>query len=383
MPADRKRVAHFLTSKYSESHQNDLTHPIHPIFDFDLWHRPGSREFLEPVLRLASVLLESPASQRFIYSRLYTDHYRKKRKPFTAQCRFRRSQAPDDAIERGFQEATLYVAKRLRYEWREFPEKAYARTVTVTGPKNTSIVSCVVEVKISHFRRILHKPVGPGDRSEIARHRFNLAVTLCHEVAHALDTLAPSQCGHGYLKVNHYFEDEKKSELGFAWEAEVFGFTAEGAFAYGETLVNFALDHPVPRYRQILALPGKSRPSSRGLAGYVIPIDYIARVQRQIFWDRSRRTMTMLRISTKMEYRTSGRCDDLPSGNSQDWVQIVGKDGTTGETTVTSLPLPSSKTDQQQTKQQETGQQQIDQPQTGQQQTQRFVGVFVPPRSSE
>ncbi|KAI4238166.1 MAG: hypothetical protein LQ349_001276 [Xanthoria aureola] len=388
MPAERRRVAHFLTSRYSESHQNDLIHPIHPIFDFDLWSEPGSRESLEPVLRLASLLLESPASQRFVYSRLYTDHRVIKMCTYT-KCRFRRSQAPDDAVERGFREATCYVAKRLGYRWEEFEYNAFGVTHPIPGPNGGSIESCRIELKPSHFPWIHRSPVGPRDGSHIARHRFNLAVTLCHEVAHAIDELAPSQCGHQKRTAHHYFEDQKKSELGFAWEAEVLGYTAECEINYGETTINAARHSSVRYSRQMLALPGRNRPPSPGLSGYIIPIDYIARVQRQIFWDRSRRTMTMLRISTKMEHWIC---------NGEDWVQIVGKDARTGETTVTSLPLTrpvtkqqrtdeqqtgQQRSDEQQTDQQQTDQESIDEQQSDQQQTLRFLGVFIPPKSPE
>lgn len=388
MPAERRRVAHFLTSRYSESHQNDLTHPIHPIFDFDLWSEPGSRESLEPVLRLASLLLESPASQRFIYSRLYTDHRIQKMYTYT-KCRFRRSQAPDDAVERGFQEATCYVAKRIGYRWEEFMDNAFAITTEIPDPNNESIESCKIAIKLSLFTWIQRSPVGPRDGSHIGRHRFNLAVTLCHEVAHAIDALAPSQCGKTRWNAHHYFEDQEKSELGCAWEAEVLGFTADREINYGETSINAARHSSVRYSHQMLALPGRNRPPSPGLSGYIIPIDYIARIQRQIFWDRSRRTMTMLRISTKMEHWIC---------NGEDWVQIFGKDARTGETTVTSLPLTwpvtkQQRTDEQQTGEQRTDEQQNDQPQTdqesidrqrtGQQQPLRFLGVFIPPKSPE
>lgn len=368
MPADRRRNGLFLTSSYSESYHNNLTHPINPVFNFDLWRQPGSRECLEPVLRLASVLLESPASQRFIYSRLCTEHVRTTSTTGRlASCHFRRALESEDEVERGFRETMLFVAKRITYAWADGLGDALGRTESLERC-NESTYSCIIQIDRRRYEQIFHKPVRPGDDSKLSRYRFHLAVTLCHEVAHAIDWVAPSRCKSGWDDTNHFFENSPDYEFGFAWEDEVFKFTVERMVPYRETAINLALAYPVTPYRQILALPRTRRPSTLGPAGYAIPIDYITRIQRDNFWKRSRRTMTMLRIPAKIEFRSSR----LLSDNSLELIQLIGKDAATRETTVTVLLSQSPKSDKCT----------INQEQVDQQSSWRFLGVVVPPNSS-
>ena len=285
MPADRKPNGLFLTSRYSENYQNNLTYPINPVFDLSLWRQPGPRECLEPVLRLASVLFESPASQRLIYSRLYTEHVRTTDAPVKqASCHFRRALESEDKVDRGFREATLFVARRMKFEWTDELLDAFGMTTPSKGPTQ-STHSCIIQINRPAYKQIFLKSVGPGDDSKLSRHRFHMAVTLCHEVAHALDFIAPSQC-RGALDYEHYFfESSQDSEFGFAWEFEVFSFTVEEIVPHGQSSVNLAVANPVRHDHQVHAIPRTPGPPTLGLACYVIPIDYITRIQRENFWN--------------------------------------------------------------------------------------------------
>ncbi|KAL8646054.1 MAG: hypothetical protein Q9226_007037, partial [Calogaya cf. arnoldii] len=183
-------------------------------------------------------------------------------------------------------------------------------------------------------------------------------------------------------------------------------FAVEQTIAHRKTQVNIALDHPATPYRSILAVPQSNIRADPGLAGYGIPIDFITRIQRDKFWKMSRRTMTMLRISPKLEYRgcRDGRRRHLHNG--LEWAQLVGKDATTDETTVMPFSHRPPEVDQQQQPGQEqvwefvevdllcllnsnrrvekkqAEEQQIEERQMDRPQTWSFVGVVVPPRSS-
>lgn len=57
----------FIFSTYSESHPNNLAGPIHPIFHPHNWEDDEFTEVMTPVLRLATNILLSPNSRRFIH----------------------------------------------------------------------------------------------------------------------------------------------------------------------------------------------------------------------------------------------------------------------------------------------------------------------------
>lgn len=102
---EKKKVSLYLKM---ENYVNDLKHPINPVFDWDLWENELiSAVNLVPVLRLASMMLESPASQRFIYSLINTDsHHRMSVETGRFNCHFRKSTAPDDVVQARFKLAS-------------------------------------------------------------------------------------------------------------------------------------------------------------------------------------------------------------------------------------------------------------------------------------
>ena len=244
-------------------------------------------------------------------------------------------------VNRGFRETTLFVAKRITYAWADGLVDALGRTDSWER-RNESTYSCIILIDRRRYKQIFHKPVRPGDESKLSQNRFHLTVTLCHEVAHAIDWVAPSRCKSGWDDTDHFFKHSPDCEFGFAWEGEAFNLTVESMVPYRQSAINLALAYPVTPYRQILALPRSCRPSTLGPAGFAIPIDYITRIQRDKFWKCSRRTMTMLRVPAKLAFRSSRLLLD----NSLERIQLVGKDAAIGETTVTVLPSPSPKSDQ-------------------------------------
>ena len=69
---DMKRFG-FISSSYSESHPNNLTGGIHPIFDPDNWADHKFDKVMTPVVRLATNILLSPDSLRFLYNIFYAE----------------------------------------------------------------------------------------------------------------------------------------------------------------------------------------------------------------------------------------------------------------------------------------------------------------------
>ncbi|KAL8895457.1 MAG: hypothetical protein Q9207_008167 [Kuettlingeria erythrocarpa] len=307
--SQKTKVRRYIKTRYSENYLNDLTHPINPIFDFSLWENVTSRKFLQPVLRLASLMLESPASQRLLYSLINPDGHRflyeREGKP---RCHFRKSAVADDVVQVGVRIALRELAQSLSYRWyKKLPDgvgtTAYAATY-FNWPNDVGD-DCHIGIRSQGFEKTFFTSTLRKTATDVNRWRFVLASTLCHEIAHALDGIYTQHCNRGSANaVDHLYEYQTECEMGWAWEMEVLG-----AIRIGSTRVrDLDVLHAIPSLNQNyeeLDLEGEQH------FCFVIPtvslVDYMTRVQRQKFWDTSPRTATMLRISTQPDRSFTGR----------------------------------------------------------------------------
>ncbi|KAL8647480.1 MAG: hypothetical protein Q9226_006412 [Calogaya cf. arnoldii] len=280
---------------------NNLQHPINVVLGHRLWvnDRPA-RKHLEPVLRLASFMLESPASQRFIYSLLeHESHHSLSREEHRVNCHFRRSTASNKLVQDTVKSALKKLSQIVEYEFKKTidgagPDVLGLTTVNKEDDRIT-INFCNIDIRKEGFERISKRGIAPAD---LSRERFVLATTLCHEVIHAIDDTVPEKCNPQLKKdgVWHHYESQTECEIGWAWEMEVLGAIRIGC----DHMVNPDMLHALPSLEQNL--------EELGFDGeqhmiYVHPTqsvaDYMARLQRQEFWENTPRTMTMLKFSTR------------------------------------------------------------------------------------
>ncbi|KAI4172288.1 MAG: hypothetical protein LQ346_008630 [Caloplaca aetnensis] len=312
------KVRPYLKTRYSENYINDLTNPINPIFDFGLWENVTSRKFLQPVLRLASLMLESPASQRLLYSLINPDRHRfLDHREGNPRCHFRKSAAAEAVVHVGVRIALQQLAKSLTYRWyKKLPQgvgtKAYGATY-FDWPNDVGD-RCHIGIRSEGFEKTFFTSTRRKKATDVNRWRFVLASTLCHEIAHALDGTYTQHCNRGSVHaVEHLYEYQTECELGWAWEMEVLGAIRIGSTRVRDLEVLQALPSLDQNYEE-LDLEGEQH------FCFVIPtvslVDYMTRVQRQKFWDTSPRTATMLRISTQPDRSFTGRPDFQP-GPSQ------------------------------------------------------------------
>ena len=292
---------------------NDLKHPINPVFDWDLWENELiSAVNLVPVLRLASLMLESPASQRFIYSLINTDsHHRMSVETGRFNCHFRKSTAPDDVVQATFklalEELTKIVTYRFHRKLPNLPDSAYGTTI-VTRDDSDVVTRCHIAIKTRGFRDTFAPETKRSGVTAVNRARFVLVTTFCHEVIDAIECSVPEECNSGSEDhVWHHYEYQTEWEVGWAWEMEVLGAIRIGCSHIGEgdTL------HALPALNQDFEELDFDGEQHTCAVIPTIPIDdYINRLWRQEFWDKSPRTGTMLRLSTqphRSSTKSSGR----------------------------------------------------------------------------
>ncbi|KAL8893634.1 MAG: hypothetical protein Q9192_005072, partial [Flavoplaca navasiana] len=282
----------------SANYIDDLHHPINVIFGYRLWvnNRP-SWKHLVPVLQLASLMLESPASQRFIYSLLDANsHHALSFEDGRVDCHFQRSNASDKKIQSTVKLTLEKLSKMITFVLRKtLPGTGRGGLGLTTVTKDGDFIeSYRIEILRTGFRETLKKDIS---LAELHRERFVLAATLCHEVIHAIDgTIHENYNRESEIWTWHYFESQTECEVGWAWEMEVFGAIRIGCNPMRDPYMLQTLPS-LKQYLEELDFDGEQH------ICYVHPMesvaDYMTRRQRQEYWATSPRTATMLQISTQ------------------------------------------------------------------------------------
>ncbi|KAL8724336.1 MAG: hypothetical protein Q9181_006870 [Wetmoreana brouardii] len=312
-----------LQTKYSETHPNNLTYPVNPLFSLSRWEIPNSGDQLEPILRLASLILESPASQRHIHSLIsYTDHQKipesegknkrsHARNP-NSNCHSPKSTASAEAISHDVKKASRRLARILTFHWTDIEPSGGDPQSGNNEPLSRN--SHHIRWSNSHIGAHTHTHIDiympydsfgwilnlersrssgdprPSALTEEASLRFTLAKTLCHAVIQAFEKLPDNPCG---MDCSHYYLSQRGSQVGAAWEKEVFGVARFGF-------------QPFRRWEYLggpewMALEDGREVLVVGDMVYWIvvndsTVDFVAGIQRQEFWDRERKTEGMLRV---------------------------------------------------------------------------------------
>ena len=275
---------------------------------------------LDPVFRLASAMLQSPASLDHLYKIIYGP----RRIPFKAiggvnQPVFETERVETDETRRNMAKKALNrLAESLSFVV-ECPKKnvkdncdAVVSHSTALHPYSINIaddsgtprgIASVIRLNRIHLSKlsILHARDGDST-SQILSLQFSMAVSICHNVAHAvgqatnltllLSTIMKStyrdlakinkpQGSRERVKSNEPFvENESVAELGYSWENAVLG----GAVQWTNQV-----DHPVffskwPSFLTNGDYPRRAR-FAPTTTQYVVSLHYLRNIHRQSFWD--------------------------------------------------------------------------------------------------
>ncbi|KAL8652388.1 MAG: hypothetical protein Q9226_004291 [Calogaya cf. arnoldii] len=301
------QVSPYLKTEYSENNVNNLKLDVNPVFRLIRWENEiWSQKNLLPVLQLATLMLDSPASQRFIYSLIVTDSHHLMNivqgEPGRFNCHFRKSTAPDDVVQARVELALEEVRKIVIYRFYPKLKDVAPPTIAKTnierdGPLGAVITLCRIAIKSRVFRDTYSTATRLLGKTEVNRLRFMLATTLCHEVIHAIDGTVPEQCNQETgTPVWHHYEHQTESEVGYAWEMEVLGAIRIGI----KPPVDLPVLEALPSLEQSFEeLDFDSEQHTCVVRPTTSVADYMTRLQQQEFWDTSPRTVTMLRLPTE------------------------------------------------------------------------------------
>lgn len=307
--------------KFSRFRLNNLTREINPVFQYmdELdtlrWSglSPEGYRSIEPVCRLASAMIESPASLAFLHALVFsprTEIIGLSQRVGYPCYQFRRSvisSIPDSEDPR-------LALKRLapNIDWvlvnSEEIDEAKGRTVTkwvdcnvVDNGRNG--YQCTIKIQ-KDLVKDLTKLRGKANKAiRTLSHQLLFAAILCHEVVHALNcaidpalviafrndlaSRTDTDCPNASFKYcEPFFEDQVESELGHCWENAVFG---------GNIIPTQFADDPIllckwPNHKlENIAgfLPPPRRAGYKGSQTlYIIPAHFIQSIQQQTFWDR-------------------------------------------------------------------------------------------------
>ena len=331
----------------SPANPNTLTYAIHPVFDrVDAngkrrWTlKAKGYEEIKPVLRLASALLESPASIAFMHALLHSprtkDHRTSQLAGFPCY-EFQRSTLPIPEGEHPGP-ALVRLAKHVHWNVIDSDEQwggTDARNVPTYRP-------CVIADEISdesatgsrrhgfsstiHIRQSIIVALIKSMRADSASvaclsQQVWVARLICHEVMHAFNTAVDSENVAAFQRAENmglagqrsaewsgvprgpggrystepFFDDQRIAEIGYCWENEVFGgeLMHQGDTSaqflgplivlkwphhnVGKTLLTGATQGWVPRLTRAGAKKSQTY--------YYVPAAYILDVTRREYWE--------------------------------------------------------------------------------------------------
>ncbi len=244
----------FIFSSYSESHPNNLTGEIHPIFQPNNWYNLEFDDVMTPVLRLASNIIKSPNSRMFLYNVYYAERKLledlSKRIGREARQFERIRDVPYS--EEVFPRTTMLLQRLtdyVRFTWfdpsdpnvspyqvgycgknkhhRAWMSDGYEPTGYISRISlNLNMVRKLSQLRNSprvcgssvskqfpyppHYNKLVI-PTNLYDRlqSQILRLQFMMANSLCHELVHAFNNSITDKMG----VPEPFFEDERIAEL--------------------------------------------------------------------------------------------------------------------------------------------------------------------------
>ena len=234
-----------------DAHFGDLSNPIHPLF-----HKLISEEHLHPALRLASLFLTQLECLPFylaLIARPY-DHLPELEKKLQGPC-YRFTLGPQPPRLRHLENLRMFLQVAvpmidIKFS-RDCPATAWAvcyRRFEPHGLAQFQGTSSSIAVNPSFVQFLDPRLNADATTSQRLRLSLMFANTLAHEIAHALrnarmappplnTTVQPPRPMQDY---EPFFEDQRRAEVGHAWETVVVGGKLTDV-TYGENSVEYGL----------------------------------------------------------------------------------------------------------------------------------------------
>ena len=309
---------------------SNLDNAIHPIYSRSQWTGCPDEDYelLTPSLRLATLLITSPNSLLF-YDALINRPHRKLLHQDTArlgkncyQLRkfdFDERDYTDPQTLRDVSQDIAALSPHIRCKLipNVAAESGYLaitqRDLRVVVKSDTDWAvgtGSTIDVGIE-FVTNLRRVHAQGSLSQLLRLQFSVAITFAHELVHAVNHAVSMET------YEPFFEDDRISELGLAWEQTIFGGRV---VALGDIdarnplgLIKWPMAWPEERsdIRLERGLPKKTS------TVYFVPMTYIANIQQQAFW-LNMRDGDRLRIPKRHGRQLSGTGPFDPNWASED-----------------------------------------------------------------
>ena len=316
---------------YDEARQTNLTYPIHPLLERSVWSCPDSLyRGITHILRLASAMLQCPASIAFHHALMFgTREYlleTSQRHGYPCQ-RLCHTDHDEVTARRDVDTVMLRIARRMVIRFFKASDPGFTHltafavtrrnAATPTFLRDVTQQSGTGSVIHINYHYIENLSKGNMPLSQLLRLQFYMALTISHEIAHAVNNAVSMQV------YEPFYEDQRLSEVGRAWENEVFGGMTEMiyetdarnplAFAKWPTYA----DKPAPK-NGVLDLRGPKRYTT----WYFVSMKWITDIQQQWFWDVAGDT-TKLRIPKRIGFQKKYGYQDY----DRDWDQRSSSEG--------------------------------------------------------
>jgi hypothetical protein len=204
---------------------SNLTIAIHPIFGFF-----NRNESMKQMLRLASHLIAHDSVLTFfvplLYGRTLVSTEIGRYKSFLSDPLITASETKRKRLIKGVRQALRDLAHTIKFSYADPVGTVYARTlVGAILPYDTEICCSAfqqqrgVRIEIADRIKLFYRDQYEAS-SKCAQFRqdFHLAVTLVHEIVHAVGVMRRGNLDEPYVRAD-YFE----TEWGYAWENFMFG----------------------------------------------------------------------------------------------------------------------------------------------------------------
>ena len=331
-----------------------LTNDIHPMFSYVLgdstfescpkarWANLAVEDFklLNQTLRLATQFLESAPSVDAICSILYgkrhipSDDLGHKNRPFLEFCRHGLSftvarQWALEALKKLGGSLLFHIADQVPHAQLGLVQQGatvrnfgdHPKGIAVTkDPKHKGLASVICINR--GYLNILNDMVADPCTEEflIQKLNFELAVTICHEVIHAVNYAVDSdlfkrtvQMAGIKLSFNEpFYKGQHVADLGRFWEKQVFGGACQQSFPNPKAAF-FVCEWPSWMFQFNNSLPQRA-PLKRQSCKWRVPTEYIQDIHTQQFWDNVKleipRNIRALRISKRFASASDQPADD-------------------------------------------------------------------------
>ena len=304
-----------------------LQNDIHSMFSFELDEVPDKAltkarwgklkledyEILRPSLRLATQLLESAPSSDAICSIIFGD-----RSPTPEKIvhrgipvfEFQKHNLPPSDVREAAGKVLKQLGKSIRFQLKRtdhLPKEDNGSTGSTSGIINGYPHGVIVSDQqqergiasmttldpryLKMLKEMLKETL--GKQFQILKVYFEMALTICHEVMHAINFGLSPDLLNLYIEMGKdiepppfnepFHQGQNVAELGYFWENHVFGGACNQSVPIRENPV-YVSEWPSWIFRDEKLQPEKAPPKRRGLK-WLVSAYYIKNIQTQDFWN--------------------------------------------------------------------------------------------------